>query len=39
MAAKKTTTTNADRKGGKAWKKHPKVFDKTKRRLVPDVPK
>jgi hypothetical protein len=39
VAAKKSGTTNADRKGGKAWKKHPKVFDKAKRRLVSDVPK
>ena len=39
MAAKKSGATNADRNGGKAWKKRPKVFDATKRRLVPDVPK
>jgi hypothetical protein len=25
---------NPDRKNGKAFKKHPKVFDATKRRLV-----
>lgn len=25
---------NTDRKSGKAWKKHPKVFDPVKRRLV-----
>jgi hypothetical protein len=39
MAGKTARASNTDRKSGKAWKKHPLVFDKTKRRLVPDVPK
>lgn len=40
MANNKTPrTSNADRKGGKAWKKHPKMWDATKRRLVPAPPK
>ena len=34
MAAKKNKDTNADRPNGKAFKKHPKTFDATKRRLV-----
>jgi hypothetical protein len=34
MAAKKASTRNSDRQNGKAVKKHPKTFDKTKRRLV-----
>jgi len=32
--AKKPTVKNSDRKNGKASKKHPKVFDAVKRRLV-----
>lgn len=39
MAQKKSggpagKSTNSDRKNGKAAKKHPKVFDREKRRLV-----
>lgn len=39
MAQKKSggpagKSTNTDRKNGKAPKKHPKVFDREKRRLV-----
>jgi hypothetical protein len=32
--APKKTGDNSDRKNGKAFKKHPKVFDAVKRRLV-----
>ena len=32
--AKKISSRNADRQNGKAFKKHPKKFDPTKRRLV-----
>lgn len=34
MAAKKNKETNDKRANGKAFKKRPKTFDKTKRRLV-----
>lgn len=34
MAAKKTSTRNANRQNGKASKKAPKVFDPIKRKLV-----
>lgn len=34
MAAKKPSIRNSNRQNGKASKKHPKMFDPTKRRLV-----
>lgn len=34
MAAKTKGNRNSNRQNGKAEKKHPKVFDATKRRLV-----
>jgi hypothetical protein len=34
MGQKATRTRNGERNNGKAFKKRPKVFDSTKRRLV-----
>lgn len=34
MSAKKSKESNGNRPNGKASKKHPKVFDAVKRRLV-----